>query len=45
MVDVSEKLSLHPSVWNATRLVGVPIISDTYIMRKKLSIIDEKDDW
>ena len=26
MVDVSEKLSLHPNVWNAMRLVGVLII-------------------
>ena len=45
MVAVSEKLSLHPSVWNAIRYVGVPIISGAYIMGKKLRIIDEKDDW
>ena len=45
MVAVSEKLSLHPSVWNATRLVGVLIISDAFITGKKLRIIDEKDDW
>ena len=44
MVEVSEKLSLHPSVWNATRLVGVLIISDAYITGKKLRIIDKKDD-
>lgn len=33
MVDVSEKLSLHPNVWNAMRLVGVLIFLCVRVFR------------
>jgi hypothetical protein len=38
MVDVSEKFSLQPMVWNATRFVGVLIAKSSLRISAKFNI-------